>query len=937
MPGREDRRLRVHRGGGERMLRKIRGWPLGLRVTAVGFVIMALMMTGITILARDVTSLVDTVEAQDQSQVVSRETEYLITDVVDMETSWRGYVITGREEFLQPFYQGRANLPVVLAQIRTGLKNQPDQLAHLTSAEQLISEWVNQVAEPDIAQRRRGASASLLASADLGKSLMDQVRQQLTAIQDAEQLHIDDISRQEAARASRARAETWLVGLMTLAAALLLGIPLTRNVTRPVHALVAATRALAEHGPGIQIPVRGDDEIGRLTAAFNGMSRDLADQRGRVVAQTEELQAQQEELAAQNEELVTQQQELTGLVEQLQVERSRLQQLIAFSDSVSPGADLRQLATQVLAGVLAAGRAQVGALILARHDQPAQILASAGLTKEALGTGQAALEGLAGRAIEERHTVAASYPSGQLLRPVYHTRLPVQHELYVPLVYGSETVAVAVIGRTDAVGFDSETRQTLELMALQAAAAFSNRLSFEQLAAAYGNLDAILRSTSDGIRLIDEAGQTIIVNERFWELLNSEPEAPMPAEALAAAARALNSAEPMNTETISLAGPIPRVLQQFSAPAFSQQGQNVGRVFVLRDVTRETELDRMKNEFVSTVSHELRTPLTSIRGALGVLAGGLLGVMPEKAQRMLDIAVNNTDRLVRLINDILDIERMESGKVTMEKKVCDAGDLMQQAGDSVQGVADRAGVKLSVSPLEVRLWVDPDRIIQTMTNLLGNAVKFSPQASTVWLTAEREGDQVRFRVKDQGRGIPADKLEAIFQPFKQVDASDAREKGGTGLGLAICQRIVEQHGGRIWAESTFGEGSTFIFALPALRDDPAELVAGNAAGVGGEASDRRGKTVLVCDDDGSILAVVKALLEQRGYRVLTAASGQDALQQAASQQPDAVLLDLIMPGMSGWETMEQLKADPATREIPVVIFSALSTTDAASNRPQDAQ
>jgi PAS domain S-box-containing protein len=245
-------------------------------------------------------------------------------------------------------------------------------------------------------------------------------------------------------------------------------------------------------------------------------------------------------------------------------------------------------------------------------------------------------------------------------------------------------------------------------------------------------------------------------------------------------------------------------------PRFLPDGSFAGYIGSCVDISDRREVEKLKDEFISIVSHELRTPLTSIQGALDLLAGGALADRPEYAQHMLNIAAKNADRLVRLINDMLDIERIESGKVTMTKQVCDAADLMSSAVDALENMARQAKVNLSVSPLSARLWADPDRIIQVLTNLLSNAIKFSPPDSTVWLTAEmvnREDSSststthILFKIKDRGRGIPVDKLETIFGRFQQVDASDSRKKGGTGLGLAICRSIVHHHDGQIWAES----------------------------------------------------------------------------------------------------------------------------------------
>ena len=256
----------------------------------------------------------------------------------------------------------------------------------------------------------------------------------------------------------------------------------------------------------------------------------------------------------------------------------------------------------------------------------------------------------------------------------------------------------------------------------------------------------------------------------------------------------------------------------YNSALLDESGQMESVLSLALDVTDRDRVERMKNEFIAVVSHELRTPLTSIHGSLGMLASGLLDDRPEKAKRLVEIAAHSTKRLVRLINDILDIERIESGKVKMVGEICQVADLIATAIDTVQPLADNAGVLLKTTTIAASIYVDPDRIVQTLTNLLSNAIKFSPSGSTVTCTVEREPDYLKFQVCDCGRGIPADKLECIFERFQQVDSSDARNHEGTGLGLAICRSIVLQHSGQIWAESIQGEGSTFYFKLPASND-----------------------------------------------------------------------------------------------------------------------
>ncbi|MCP9489579.1 MAG: ATP-binding protein [Solirubrobacteraceae bacterium MAG38_C4-C5] len=283
-----------------------------------------------------------------------------------------------------------------------------------------------------------------------------------------------------------------------------------------------------------------------------------------------------------------------------------------------------------------------------------------------------------------------------------------------------------------------------------------------------------------------------------------------------------------------------RTLHARGEVATGEHGTALRMLGTGQDITERREIERAKDEFTSVVSHELRTPLTSIRGSLGLLESGVLGELPERGRRMVRIAAENSDRLVRLINDILDIERIGSGKIDMQPQRCDAAELVERALESVGQIAAQAQVSVSADTQPVTLGADPDRVLQTLTNLLSNALKFSPAGTAVLVCSGRRGGEVLFQVSDEGRGIPADKLDSIFQRFQQVDASDSREMGGTGLGLAICRAIVEQHGGRIWAESELGKGSTFSFTLPALVERepaPAPTTADGAP------------AVVVCEDE----------------------------------------------------------------------------------------
>lgn len=334
-----------------------------------------------------------------------------------------------------------------------------------------------------------------------------------------------------------------------------------------------------------------------------------------------------------------------------------------------------------------------------------------------------------------------------------------------------------------------------------------------------------------------------------------------------------------------------------------------GRVQVIaRDVSERKEVERVKDEFVSVVSHELRTPLTSIRGALGLLAAGRLDESPDKRRRMLDLAASNTDRLIRLINDILDIERINSGGIAFDRVELRVEDLVSQVCDAIRPIADRAGVSIDTSIDDVEIWADRDRMTQTLTNLLDNAIKFSPSGSHVDVTVRRDGRFALFEIRDQGRGIPPQMRDAVFNRFQQVDNSDSREKGGTGLGLAICRSIVEQHGGRIWVQSEVGMGSAFRFTIPLFADARATV------GVAGA------PRILICDDDADLLEVVRTTLAERGYQVYGARRGREAIENFDAFGAEIAILDILLPDISGIKVLRHIhSASPQTK---LIVYSA---------------
>lgn len=333
-----------------------------------------------------------------------------------------------------------------------------------------------------------------------------------------------------------------------------------------------------------------------------------------------------------------------------------------------------------------------------------------------------------------------------------------------------------------------------------------------------------------------------------------------------------------------------------------------------QDITQRKQVDRLKNEFISTVSHELRTPLTSIRGSLGLIAGGVAGEIPDRARSMIDIAYKNSERLVRLINDILDIEKIESGKMVFQFKPLELAPLIEASVEAnrAYGAQYNVGFIIRALPRDILVNADADRLTQVLTNLLSNAVKFSPSGGRVEIEVTRHAALVRVAVHDDGPGIPEEFKPRIFQKFAQADASDTRQKGGTGLGLSIVKAIVEKHGGNIGFRSAEGGGTTFYFELPVYQVAPLPAQSPFAAK----------PRILILEDDRDVALLLSLMLHQGGFETDVAYKAMDALELVRLHSYAAITLDLTLPDRDGISLIRELRANLPTRELPIVVVSA---------------
>ena len=349
-------------------------------------------------------------------------------------------------------------------------------------------------------------------------------------------------------------------------------------------------------------------------------------------------------------------------------------------------------------------------------------------------------------------------------------------------------------------------------------------------------------------------------------------------------------------------------------PELNDKGEIETVYSIGHDITERKEAEKRVSEFYSTVSHELRTPLTSIHASLRLIEGGLAGQVSEKVARLVSIARTESDRLIRLINDILDIRKLEAGRMELKLANNKVDELVTGAFDATQGMAHDAKVTLKQQVMvHGSIKCDRDRVIQILTNFLSNAIKYSPENETVYLDVEKQGNMVRFSVTDAGPGIPESEQHKLWGKFQQLDSSDTRQKGGTGLGLAISKGLAEQHGGQVGFASTVGKGTTFWAELPVAPASP--------RATSHDLKSFALARILMIEDDEQLTKLVRSVLKKEGFEIEIARNLQEADELLAEFTPKAIILDINLPDGNGLHWLKNKQAGAQSFTIPTVVLS----------------
>jgi len=708
----------------------------------------------------------------------------------------------------------------------------------------------------------------------------------------------------------------------------------------------------------------GSMELLHFTARELSLIAFLVNQASRAIRNAQ-LYQEITRLNLQLEERVEQRtRELADANKELTVERDRTEALYRIARELSETLDLNRVMARALQLLKESIEMKQGSILLLDHQtgrlvHRASLGRTTALPQKGQTTSFGAGLGLAGWVLENRKAAIVANVKKDKRWAVVAGDDTVLSALSVPLQTGEDILGILTLTDPRPDYFSEAHLKLVTAAATQMATAIGNaelyRLIQEQ-ADRLGDMlrlqqteasknRAILEGIADGVVVTDTEGRIILFNSAAERILGVPRDvtvgesvhalpgtlsagAEMAARGLAAVSKWVGVPtrnRPQMEERFAVGSKVASVRV---APVMMGD-ELLGTAALFRDISKEVEAERVKNEFISTVSHELRTPMTSIKGYADLLFMQAAGPITDGQRKFLTVIKSNADRLATLVNDLLDISRIETGRIRLNRQPNDTAKVIQDVVTALSKQADEKKLALSVkikSALPL-IYADRDRLTQILTNLVDNACRYTPEGGKITVSARRVADKVQVDIADSGIGISPEDQEKVFDRFYRADHPVVQETGGTGLGLAIVKSFVEMHGGTLWLKSELDKGSTFSFTMPiavfAEPVLPSEEPPESTQPMG------RGKRILVVEDEEDIVNLVAHHLREEGYEVTTCTRGDEAVAAARSEKPDLITLDIRLPGKDGFEVLQDLKADPETEDIPVVILSVVPDTDKA--------
>ncbi|WP_078408977.1 ATP-binding protein [Priestia abyssalis] len=836
----------------------------------------------------------------------------------------RGYLAFGKDPFIAQVNEQERRLEDELKLFFNHIDTTDEQ--QLYNEFQAFKQWYFDDAFPKVVQYKKEKNEAAIDKVADDEGGTDKVNSFLALLEEENkklQLKYEQTLSEKEKKTTFAQTMFFLfLGMMVLVL-LALFTAVIRQVILPLKGL-AFTASQISHGAYIDSLdyTKRDDEIGALSRSLEKMIQDLQQNEQELMAQNEELLAQQDELNEQQDKL---QQAFAKTKENEEALLRRNQFIRALANTLNKC----ELLGNVMDSMVHFTKATKGIIVLMDEGKS---YASHGLVEKE--------EHQFLQSLDESSIIAklqtsmkpymikresSSSERGYVTDPYYY------YDLILPIVHDDKELLAVIMVSRSGEGFAEKEIEEYTGFCQQISLSLEKLHMYEEAENSRQTVQDILNTIHEGIQLFDEEGRILLVNETLCDMMGEESEALLQKssddwveliqekveepEGLIEFIRKAIHQQPQEASYIfKLRNGSTQIIQLYPE-TLHREDHKFGTIFVYRDITKQYEVDQMKSEFVSTVSHELRTPLSSVLGFTELMLNKELP--PQRQRKYLMTISQEASRLTALINDFLDVQRMESGKQTYNKNYYSIQNVVEDVLTMNKINTNIHDFIVDVQTKKLTILGDKDKLSQVFNNLLSNAVKYSPNGGKIIVRIREEQSHLKVDVIDEGLGIPEESISHLFTKFYRIDNTDRRKIGGTGLGLAIVKEIVKAHDGDIHVQSQFGHGSTFTVSFPLVED--VSMIPQV------DSTDREYKAhVVIIEDDRSLANLLYEELKDNDFHVGHFTDGETAVSAIIEQLPDAVVVDILLDNsIDGWAVIKKLKENSKTEKIPIFISTAL--------------